>query len=394
MNKLRTGFFIGVATMACATGAHAQNLLVGESGDDRVLLISGQDGSVLDANFLDIATQAIAADVSSTPIETLEVGDELWVSDQVADRIWRFDRSGNFLGDIGGNGELNNIRGMEVVGDTVYVAQGTASDLFSKGIVRIDVPTLTPTSVILGRDSADVSYFDVKFYNGELLVSNIDTGNDGIERYDLDGNFLGFFAQSDGVTSFDFPQQINQRTSNTNLLVGAFSLPSGVYEFQSDGTNLGIVAGLDFGPRAAYELGNGEILWSNGTFLRTDSTIISEDGSFRFFSPTSVTVDVDSDNDGLTDSADNCVAVANADQRDTDSDGIGNLCDADLNQDCLVQVEDLGLFRQVFFSDDANADFDGDGTVNVVDLGILRVAFFANYVDDNPSGVSNLCAMD
>ncbi|MEM6641281.1 MAG: thrombospondin type 3 repeat-containing protein [Pseudomonadota bacterium] len=85
----------------------------------------------------------------------------------------------------------------------------------------------------------------------------------------------------------------------------------------------------------------------------------------------------DSDGDGVGDDVDNCTNVSNPDQRDTNGDGFGNICDADLNNDNTVNVVDLGIFRSVFFSSDADADFNGDGTVNVVDLGILRGLFFA-----------------
>ena len=85
---------------------------------------------------------------------------------------------------------------------------------------------------------------------------------------------------------------------------------------------------------------------------------------------------LDTDFDGVDYSLDNCRAVANPDQRDTDSDGIGNLCDADLNNDCIVNAVDLGLFRLRFFSNDPTADFNGDGVVNAIDLGQLRLAFF------------------
>ena len=37
---------------------------------------------------------------------------------------------------------------------------------------------------------------------------------------------------------------------------------------------------------------------------------------------------MDTDDDGVPDNADNCVQVANSDQRDTNVDGIGNICDA------------------------------------------------------------------
>ncbi|MFK8015477.1 MAG: proprotein convertase P-domain-containing protein [Gammaproteobacteria bacterium] len=94
----------------------------------------------------------------------------------------------------------------------------------------------------------------------------------------------------------------------------------------------------------------------------------------------------DSDGDGVEDAADNCTLVPNADQRDTNGDGFGNACDADLNNDGVINVADLGLLRAVFFTADADADLNGDGVVNVADLGILRASFFGA---PGPSGVAN-----
>lgn len=37
--------------------------------------------------------------------------------------------------------------------------------------------------------------------------------------------------------------------------------------------------------------------------------------------------DVDTDDDGVTDAADNCIAMANVDQHDEDGDDLGDLCD-------------------------------------------------------------------
>lgn len=85
----------------------------------------------------------------------------------------------------------------------------------------------------------------------------------------------------------------------------------------------------------------------------------------------------DLDQDGIVDTVDNCQRLANIDQRDTDGDGFGNACDADLNNDCIVNVSDLGLLRSAFFTTDSDADFDGDGVVNTIDLGIMRSGFFA-----------------
>jgi hypothetical protein len=97
----------------------------------------------------------------------------------------------------------------------------------------------------------------------------------------------------------------------------------------------------------------------------------------------------DSDDDGIADNNDNCTQVANADQRDTDADGFGNLCDADLNNDCSINFSDLGLMKSVFFQfGDLDADLNGDLNVNFADLGLVKQVFFG---PPGPSGVPNMC---
>ncbi len=94
----------------------------------------------------------------------------------------------------------------------------------------------------------------------------------------------------------------------------------------------------------------------------------------------------DRDGDGIRDAEDNCTEVANADQRDTDRDGYGNLCDADLNNDGSVDFLDLGLFKAVFFTGDADADLNGDGSVDFLDLGLMKAGFFQA---PGPSGLGD-----
>ena len=86
----------------------------------------------------------------------------------------------------------------------------------------------------------------------------------------------------------------------------------------------------------------------------------------------------DVDGDGVCDDVDNCSEAANPDQRDTDGDGYGNLCDGDLNNDGSTNTLDLNLYKAAHrtVAGDANydvdADFNGDGLINTLDLNIYK----------------------
>jgi hypothetical protein len=91
----------------------------------------------------------------------------------------------------------------------------------------------------------------------------------------------------------------------------------------------------------------------------------------------------DSDNDGVPDFEDNCVLVANgplipdasgSSRRDTNGDGVGNICDADTNNDGIVNFGDF-VSLQLSWSQtvgsplyNPDVDFDGDGAVNFADF--------------------------
>ena len=86
----------------------------------------------------------------------------------------------------------------------------------------------------------------------------------------------------------------------------------------------------------------------------------------------------DMDGDTVLDGHDNCLLSGNADQRDTDGDGYGNLCDGDLNNDGLTNTLDLNLYKLAHRSvvGDANynvdADFNDDDRINTLDLNIYK----------------------
>jgi len=84
---------------------------------------------------------------------------------------------------------------------------------------------------------------------------------------------------------------------------------------------------------------------------------------------------VDTDLDGFDDAIDNCIETANADQRDSNGDGYGNVCDGDLDNDIDVDGADLGHLKAAFFSSDNDADLDGNGSVDFLDLGRMAAQY-------------------
>jgi hypothetical protein len=96
----------------------------------------------------------------------------------------------------------------------------------------------------------------------------------------------------------------------------------------------------------------------------------------------------DADDDGVPDEADNCTQVSNPSQIDADADGYGNACDADFNNDCVVNVIDLGLFKAQFFGQNPIYDLNGDGVVNTIDLGLLKQGFFQ---PPGPAAAGQVC---
>lgn len=100
--------------------------------------------------------------------------------------------------------------------------------------------------------------------------------------------------------------------------------------------------------------------------------------------------DGDFDNDMIDDAVDSCFEQANPTQCDTDGDLIGNHCDADLNNDCIVNSFDLSIMRSVFGQAGPHAaDLDCNGTVNSFDLSRMRAAFGKA---PGPSALWNGCA--
>jgi Thrombospondin type 3 repeat len=237
-------------------------------------------------------------------------------------------------------------------------------------------------------------------------------GPDGAGDAYMQNVSSGGAGPGSGQVSFNFTQWVGDYTA------------AGVTAIEADMANPGVTdlhmriavqggAGTRFGSATAVDLPAGTG-WQHVRFELSDLTLISgpdplntvltEVSVLRILSAAAgpdwegdrivatLNVDnitaiaaVDTDGDGVPDASDNCTLVANADQRDTNGDGYGNICDPDLDNNGIVNFTDLGLMKIAFFqSGDLDADLDGNQAVNFLDLSVLKTAFFG---PPGPSGL-------
>lgn len=232
-------------------------LMVPDWTYDRVYLFSKLNGDLVDTAFIPSSPGILASPKMAMQHFN---GKSILVSDQITDGVYRFDTSGVYIGLFAPNGGINtsildNIRGIRYGSNNnllVCVASGASQNTiqqFDTGGVH--------TGTFIGASNLN-SPFDILIRNSDMLITN-SSGTNRITRFDLSGNFLSNFYAG---TAFAFPQQI-QRLSNGNILVAAFSSPSGIAVLDSTGGFIRLMSGVT-GARSVYLLDNGRYLATNG----------------------------------------------------------------------------------------------------------------------------------
>jgi len=106
------------------------------------------------------------------------------------------------------------------------------------------------------------------------------------------------------------------------------------------------------------------------------ATVVQDElrNTYQFVPPCSP--EEDEDGDDLCDDTDNCASVWNADQLDTDADGIGNACECgDFNLDGWVTTVDARLVQRCAAGQIACGelcDVTGDGLCSTVDARLIQ----------------------
>ncbi|WP_034257592.1 T9SS type A sorting domain-containing protein [Altibacter lentus] len=258
--------------------------------DPVVVLLDPNDGSILDPSFIDLTPLD-----PGTPKALLQVVDEIWITDQIRDRIDRFDIAGNYLSTIGGQvagGGLDNVRGMELVNGEVWVTNaGTNNGAPGNAIVRFD---LDGNNLGFFATTGNDSTFDIiDVGSGEVYISYIGSESK-IERRDYTGNVLGNILNQ-GIVNFI--QQIEVNTTNNSVYAAVFSVTgpnsSGLYEFSiTDGSILNYWNEGNL--RGVAILQNDNVLVSNAAGVRslnpnTGTSTVINSASSQYFGRISLT---------------------------------------------------------------------------------------------------------
>lgn len=233
-------------------------LLIPESTNDRVMILSATTGAPQSLAFIDDPTNL------STPLHAIAnaYGTGVMVADQLDDGIIQFQADGQSLGHFAPAGGvdtsvLQNTRSVVAHqgGFIASVADGANAD----AIAKFSSGGVTEANFVTNAAGGMDSPWFILIRTNDILVSAINS--DAIHRFDLNGAYLDDFVSVNG-----FPQQVHE-TPSGNILVANFSgSDEGILEYTSAGTFVGRYTYSALGGyRGVYELPNGTLVVTNGS---------------------------------------------------------------------------------------------------------------------------------
>ena len=170
----------------------------------------------------------------------------------------------------------------------------------------------------------------------------------------------------------------------------------------NNGSSIYGLFGVGYVPHNAVLGGDGEVIFSESGFNQNTMIAMIEEGLENLI--------LDVDEDGVLDSDDNCIDIANPNQADIDFDGAGDACDPCDNQNvytfgningtidqeglAIVDIFDVMELVDILLNDNQEscgseiADMNSDGNQNVVDIiflvQMLLGGDFENVLSNGP----------
>jgi hypothetical protein len=345
--------------LACASRTHAQEVIAAiDSSNDRVVLLDAATGDVLNGAFITDANDSLTYDFQ-TPRGITQVGNEVWVTEQLGNAIYRFampaspSEFATYVGRIVTG--VDNVRGINFINGKVYVANagnsngapGPAILVFNPdGSFDSSFPTIDP--------------YDVIGWDGKLMVTDIN--NDDLLLYTFNGTLDSTFHNSDGVTGIDFAQQLDVAPTGAGgtleVWCAGFTPPGGIYRYNANGTQAAYSTVAAGGARGVRALSSNAFIFTDGTGLyrRTSAPLATETLSLGSFQGTGrlsfpiipVCDSVDFNNDTLTPDSgdlDDFLAVFSGGPTACSSFPVPGCNDLDFNNDGLFpDAADLDAF--------------------------------------------------
>jgi hypothetical protein len=117
---------------------------------------------------------------------------------------------------------------------------------------------------------------------------------------------------------------------------------------------------------------------ANGRLMTLEARVTDDAGRLSTLEKTALVAPYsDTDGDNVAQIYDNCTALSNPSQCDSDSDGYGNRCDGDVNNNLATNAQDVTLFRQQLSQPSVapiynEADINCNGVVNAQDVTLFR----------------------
>lgn len=277
--KLKSIFFSVFAIAAAQTVSAQTSILALNSSTDVVYKLNATDGTIIDPAFITLP--------SGTPKGITQVDDKIWIADQVNNNIYIYNLDGTPHSTLDGTVvNLNNIRGLNVVNNEVWVTNAGAIN----GATANSIRRFTKAGVPIGTYPTVSSPFDVLDNGTAAFVSSF-TASGGIEILGYDGVVQGNLFATPTLANV---QQMIFNAAN-NLVVATYSNHSsgnnrGIYELSpTTGAILNYwpSTGTTSGNSGVVQLGNGNYLYSNYAMHLLDpvtgtSTLI-EIGAFQYF---------------------------------------------------------------------------------------------------------------